>query len=871
MHIAAATTTAIAALALLAVAASPPSPLSPPPPQKDLALFQRRLLAAAPGHLERDGIAAHLTKRGLAPASLGTCPPRVFITHNAAPNARTDSQRVLVRLSRTCPFSALPSSFPSLVEALGGSVVADIRELNAHVVQWPNADEQHWCEMHLVPCIENVEEDRKLRRYQAPPASSSSRPPSSTSSSARPAGAATPTPTPAPGAAAAAAAAAPGDAASGAATPGTPAGMPQITVPAPIALLKEKPAPFPRPLHLKIKTMPDNATDLPSINDNGVQFNLWGLDLIDGYKNDLFTTEYTGASAHVYILDSGVEYRHRDFNGRASIDFIADSLKSNPIPDCNGHGTHVAGIIGGALTGVARKSNLHMLRVIGCLTEANNLDIITGLTTIAPNLKRPAVVHMSLGPHVNNVTQEFDPAPGLVEMLNYYTQTYNVPVIVAAGNDNKNKCSPIGLGVKDVVMVGAIQKYTFDLWDNTVNVPRVEFSNYGDCVQLFAPGEEIWSLDKDSSFSNYVHKQGTSQAAPFVTGIVAHLFDKYNGKQLTPAQVRSELQHYSQEKVFLRSEDKNTQDSKLLRSLAYLPLSQSTIDESFLITGTIQRGINNRPMKIFGVTIPPYAAFVAIGAATLLVMCIGLISVRRCMHVGGREPKIIGAGGKLPVSMANLPATAGSTAASGGATLPWASEKPGYGGGKGGLELIPVRSPGGGVPASPTPLPAYPRGTAYSAGSSSYNGPSPNGGGYSDGPYTPPPMYGGGGGGGSGVSQRYGPPQPAYSGSNSRYQQDRYQQDASGYGAAQPGYGYGQESSVGYQGGGGGGGSGYGAPSGPAAYRGPGAGAGAGYGHGGGSSNGGYNPGPSPASPRGYGGGGGHPGASRSSPRQGGW
>jgi hypothetical protein len=228
----------------------------------------------------------------------------------------------------------------------------------------------------------------------------------------------------------------------------------------------------------------------------------WGLDRIDERAQTSgsdYTYGYTGAGVRAYIIDTGIRTDHSDFGGRASIGFdaIGDGQNGN---DCNGHGTHVAGTVGGASHGVAKGVQLVAVRVLSCSGSGTTSGVIAGVDWVTKNHVKPAVANMSLGggasTSLDNAVQN--------------SITAGVTYAVAAGNDNRNACnySPARAGA--AVTVGA----------TTSSDARASYSNYGSCLDLFAPGSSITSAWYTSSTATNTIS-GTSMAAPHVAGVAA--------------------------------------------------------------------------------------------------------------------------------------------------------------------------------------------------------------------------------------------------------------------------------------------------------------------------------------------------------------
>ncbi len=239
----------------------------------------------------------------------------------------------------------------------------------------------------------------------------------------------------------------------------------------------------------------------------------WGLDRIDQRSLPLSTTYTatgTGTGVTAYVIDTGIQLSNVDFGGRAVTGY--DAVDGGTADDCNGHGTHVAGTVGGTKYGVAPGVVLVAVRVLDCRGSGSTSGVIAGVDWVTKNHTARSVANMSLG---GGVSSALDAAVAT-------SIASGVTFAVAAGNGNsrgvpQDACSSSPARVGAALTVGAT--------DNTD--AAASFSNYGPCVDLFAPGVGItsdWYSRKSVSATNTI--SGTSMATPHVAGVAALYLEK---------------------------------------------------------------------------------------------------------------------------------------------------------------------------------------------------------------------------------------------------------------------------------------------------------------------------------------------------------
>ena len=229
----------------------------------------------------------------------------------------------------------------------------------------------------------------------------------------------------------------------------------------------------------------------------------WNLDRVDQRSMPLDTNyEYSGSGsgAHVYVLDTGIRVSHQEFGGRASVAWDALADGQNGL-DCNGHGTHVAGTVAGATYGAAKNTRVYSVRVLQCNGFGQISDLIRGIDWITANRSNPAVANISIT------------APGTspsLEAAVTNSVTSGVVFTIAAGNSQWNACDYTPARTPAAITVAA----TAEADD------RALYSNWGPCVDLFAPGNAVTSAGSGSDSATRV-LSGTSMSAPLVAGIAA--------------------------------------------------------------------------------------------------------------------------------------------------------------------------------------------------------------------------------------------------------------------------------------------------------------------------------------------------------------
>lgn len=268
---------------------------------------------------------------------------------------------------------------------------------------------------------------------------------------------------------------------------------------------------------------PVYATEIQTLEDDEP----WGLDRIDESKlsalDGTYNYEWTGKGVDVFIFDTGIQSDHEEFGGRVSCGFNLFE-DTEDCEDGKGHGTHVAGTVGGETYGVAKEVNLVTVKVLnedgigGTSGVIQGLDYVIGQKMAFPN--KPMIINLSLGTSLS---------AALNEAVNKAVDA-GLVVISAAGNDSVDACDESPGSAEKGITVGA----------TNIQDKRPLWSNYGPCIDIFAPGSEILSADEDKKDKKgKATKSGTSTAAPHVAG-VASLYLEWD-PTLTPEQVSTHI------------------------------------------------------------------------------------------------------------------------------------------------------------------------------------------------------------------------------------------------------------------------------------------------------------------------------------------
>ncbi|MFC0005082.1 S8 family serine peptidase [Micromonospora siamensis] len=258
-----------------------------------------------------------------------------------------------------------------------------------------------------------------------------------------------------------------------------------------------------------------------TVSISGTQTNppSWGLDRVDQRSLPLdssYTYPNTASNVHAYIIDTGIRTTHSDFGGRAT--WGTNKVDTNNT-DCNGHGTHVAGTVGGTSYGLAKGVQLVAVKVLNCQGSGTNAGVISGVDWVTQNAVKPAVANMSLGGGANST----------LDTAVRNSISSGVTYGLAAGNDSgANACNTSPARTAEAITVGS----------TTSTDARSSFSNIGTCLDIFAPGSSITSAwNSSDTATNTI--SGTSMATPHVVGAAALVASA--NPSWTPQQVRDYL------------------------------------------------------------------------------------------------------------------------------------------------------------------------------------------------------------------------------------------------------------------------------------------------------------------------------------------
>ena len=304
-------------------------------------------------------------------------------------------------------------------------------------------------------------------------------------------------------------------------------------------------------------------------NDNGWR-PAWGLDRIDQREtelNDTYNYTLTGAGVSVYVFDSGINSSHEEFTGRIEPGFnvINDAYGTE---DCSGHGSHTASLIGGTTYGVAKQVKLIPVRVLNCRSgNSSSATLYTAINWVIEHHQTgvPAIINLSVGMSKSiafNEAAQALIADGLI-------------VVGAAGNQNRDACLYSPASEPSVISVGGIDRAAL----------RASYSNYGSCVDIFAPGSDLvgaWFGSTDI----YRSSSGTSNAAPIVSGIVALMLQ--DNPSLTQSQVKERLKTNATRDVLFNigSGSQNLLASSLFDSNSHAPTTTVPVTTTSSTTTT---------------------------------------------------------------------------------------------------------------------------------------------------------------------------------------------------------------------------------------------------------------------------------------------